>query len=1798
MSESPTGETGLNPTLMSYFGLPNLPPATSVPPSAGEQERQEKSAIRLKADESIRVQRALSAYGQAREPAPLPGQLARPASRVEERLVKAAERARTRSAGESMLSSPPPPQAPAAQLKGQLAWLEDMEKRITERVAAEEHIETRAAELLTLERERVLDQHESQALQLKRAGLMKRAASFKRAASKLPESDSTMQESVARASAAVQNANARWLHAAATADAAVAKAKEADSLRRSTDAAYWSQSETRRADQMFSYELALAKAAERAEAAQEAQLDVALQEARSLGISVHKALRQTKLTFSEAAPARPPSRGFTSSFMGGFGRRTPTQTKMDSLLDTLDQAVDSLNANAAVKVLRVKLERDPLEGFGLGVGYDGEAVMLSAIGEGTPASRCGQLRKGDRVVAINGEPVSTASDFRMLLKATTVTFEIMRFVDDGYELEEAEADGTAAEEYGGRAAAADEERQAASEAAAHAILAVSQSSPYPGNSKHSQMQWMSQSPLQSPQHSRALSPHPTRQGAASQPSSQPVSMRRAIATATVASGASGERTWTVASGVASGGNSASFAVGAKASVIAAAKQPASRPASRAASVVGDQTIDEGVQRLEAALEATRTQQATMDAHFKRQQAAIAEQMRKHEEAEQRWGAERANEMARLRRWAEEQRLAREGQAPAERPSTRPSTPVDDNVPVTRTSSFGRIRSRSGSFGRMVLRLPQVLKRAQSLTRASTRPSTPVHASINLHASASIFEVRLSRRSKQESLGIGVGFDASGATVLLSIKPGSPAERFGALEIGDQILSVGGTLVSPETNFVELLASSGLLVTLTIKRTVEPSDATTTPTPSTAQAVVSRNNSFQSRGHLPPRVTSRVTLVRSSLQESLGLGVGFDANGAIILSSIKPGSPAERCGTLEINDRIVAVGSRTVTADTDFSALLASAGVEVTLTVSRSFDGHALPRSGRSSPAVPAYEDAAQSPPSGGRAISIRRLEIPLAAVSPASIAVDKALRVRLQREAHEGFGLGLGFNGKAVMISAIGEGTPASRCGQLRKGDRVVAINGEPVSIASDFRALLSATTVVTFEIMRTAGMQGRDGDGEAEDNGPLERQLLSPVAVVERDRLLARTMPSRRQLMPAAFVDEEPGSTAEEPRQMASAPHMSHSAAVRTATDDGFKAGGTAAPSKALNTADGKKPLHRSSTVGSTVGSRPRTPSDQLGDGFKGVVGFFQAVFGEDIDKSDSGLELEFDKMDKNGSGMIDASEMKVYLNRVYEKRLDDKTIAKMIEEADLNQDGAMDLNEFKIIMRAGPKKKSDGVLGGAVDATFGATVGGVKAIGDGAAFVTKQTVDATVGVVKTVGVATADGVKHTSSLVVTGTLASLHAVFGEAPPSPELTEPGRLQPERLPPGWYQSSASGGTYYWREDGTVQWERPGTLPPPLEHARMQLMDVTLVRVMKRQSLGLGVGFDASGATLLRSIAPASPAEICGALEVGDHIVAVGGRPVSSDTDFSELLASAGLDVTLTIARLPKQTVESGRKVQATLVRSSLQESLGLGVGFDANGAMLLLSMKPGSPAERCGTLEINDRIVAVGSRTVTADTDFSALLASAGVEVTLTVLRALRPSAGRMSPLLAFATEQGTSSPSVPPAVSSGAAAGSSAAAATEGSTVQATGRNVLQIPRDRVQLPQPEEPPLQDPKVKRTTWRSQSQLIVGAVTAPFTSRSDVAKPSPMQIPTSPPSLMQIPSSASSSSSSMLPVPAYADFAPQPREVSPLASSLSTPRSLPSSSSSPESSIAMIRQLKGMLDEGLITQEQFAKKRAELLMRV
>ena len=74
-------------------------------------------------------------------------------------------------------------------------------------------------------------------------------------------------------------------------------------------------------------------------------------------------------------------------------------------------------------------------------------------------------------------------------------------------------------------------------------------------------------------------------------------------------------------------------------------------------------------------------------------------------------------------------------------------------------------------------------------------------------------------------------------------------------------------------------------------------------------------------------------------------------------------------------------------------------------------------------------------------------------------------------------------------------------------------------------------------------------------------------------------------------------------------------------------------------------------------------------------------------VDKSDAGLEAAFAKMDKNNNGKINTAELKAYILQSYGSTIDDKTIREMMATADTNMDGEMDLNEFKVIIRAGPK-------------------------------------------------------------------------------------------------------------------------------------------------------------------------------------------------------------------------------------------------------------------------------------------------------------------------------------------------------------------------------------------------------------------------------------------------------------------------------------------------------------------------------
>jgi len=99
----------------------------------------------------------------------------------------------------------------------------------------------------------------------------------------------------------------------------------------------------------------------------------------------------------------------------------------------------------------------------------------------------------------------------------------------------------------------------------------------------------------------------------------------------------------------------------------------------------------------------------------------------------------------------------------------------------------------------------------------------------------------------------------------------------------------------------------------------------------------------------------------------------------------------------------------------------------------------------------------------------------------------------------------------------------------------------------------------------------------------------------------------------------------------------------------------------------------------------------DQTFETLGGKAGF-QAVmvgFGATVDTTDAGLEKLFKELDADGSGQIDESEMTKAIRKVFGEDLDAKFVSEMMTSADTNKDGEIDLEEFKTIMRAGPKEK-----------------------------------------------------------------------------------------------------------------------------------------------------------------------------------------------------------------------------------------------------------------------------------------------------------------------------------------------------------------------------------------------------------------------------------------------------------------------------------------------------------------------------
>ena len=385
-----------------------------------------------------------------------------------------------------------------------------------------------------------------------------------------------------------------------------------------------------------------------------------------------------------------------------------------------------------------------------------------------------------------------------------------------------------------------------------------------------------------------------------------------------------------------------------------------------------------------------------------------------------------------------------------------------------------------------------------------------------------------------------------------------------------------------------------------------------------------------------------------------------------------------------------------------------------------------------------------------------RVEITISPADPAEAVEELAvetLSVTLEREPDEGFGLGMAFDGEAVILSAIGEGTPAMRCGQLRKGDLVVSINGEPVIASSNFGALIAQeATSISLDLMRIVSggvYEPTEREGAADEQAADDAQgdvgammgarahAPSPASsgVTTTGNLVQTVVQavfgedldkSDAALEAAfAFADVSPKMGTLDAHEMRSRDAISvhemrayiksvYKNGIDDKTIDDMFARADTNKDGELSLAEFKVimragPKKSSGAIGGAVDAGVGATVDGvkatgnfLYSGLEktletlGVTAGFQAVFGEDIDRSDAGLEAAFASVDANQSGHIDSSEMRAFIQRLYEddmpRRALDRTIAKMMAAADMNKDGEIDLNEFKVIVRAGPKVSAAG--------------------------------------------------------------------------------------------------------------------------------------------------------------------------------------------------------------------------------------------------------------------------------------------------------------------------------------------------------------------------------------------------------------------------------------------------------------------------------------------------------------------------
>ncbi|XP_037830146.1 disks large homolog 1 isoform X2 [Kryptolebias marmoratus] len=300
---------------------------------------------------------------------------------------------------------------------------------------------------------------------------------------------------------------------------------------------------------------------------------------------------------------------------------------------------------------------------------------------------------------------------------------------------------------------------------------------------------------------------------------------------------------------------------------------------------------------------------------------------------------------------------------------------------------------------------------------------------------------------------GLGFSIAGGTdnphigddpsiFITKIIPGGAAAQNGRLRVNDCIVRVNDTDVREVTHSgaVEALKEAGGLVRLCVRR----------------------------RRSLTERVMD-IKLVKGpkGLGFSIAGGVGnqhVPGDNSIYVTKIIEGGAAHKDGRLQIGDKLVAVNGsclEDVTHEEAVAALKSTPDVVYLRVAKHSalFINENFPPPDVTNSYSPHQDNHVSPYMSGSQSVSPAPLTTPRYSPLPRTMTSEDDVTREPRRVVLQRGSTGLGFNivggedGEGIFISFILAGGPADLCGELRKGDRILSVNGVDLSSATHEQA-------------------------------------------------------------------------------------------------------------------------------------------------------------------------------------------------------------------------------------------------------------------------------------------------------------------------------------------------------------------------------------------------------------------------------------------------------------------------------------------------------------------------------------------------------------------------------------------------------------------------------------------------------------------------------------------------------------------------------------------------------------------------